>query len=163
MRVLIITVISNKRPFWRAWRGPWIFHTCTTWTCTRFRQSRERWLRPVISEKKIFTATLSPAESKPKLQSDLPLGPNMFHNASHLQSWYQCKVVLEYLMPSNIFHNLDILLGIYAIADIYMSRRTKIPRICICENKDADQLCSNCTADLRLFFFATRIVQFLFY
>ena len=26
------------------------------------------------------------------------------------------------------------------------------PMFCICENKDADQLCSNCTADLRLCF-----------
>ena len=26
------------------------------------------------------------------------------------------------------------------------------PTICICENKDADQLCSNCTADQRLCF-----------
>ena len=33
------------------------------------------------------------------------------------------------------------------------------PTICICENKDADQLCSNCTADQRLFFFAPYIVQ----
>ena len=26
------------------------------------------------------------------------------------------------------------------------------PDVCICENKDADQLCSNCTADQRLCF-----------
>ena len=36
------------------------------------------------------------------------------------------------------------------------------PAICIYENKDADQLSGNREADLRLFF-ATRIVQFLFY
>ena len=36
------------------------------------------------------------------------------------------------------------------------------PTICIGENKDADQLHGNREADQRLFF-ATRIVQFLFY
>ena len=33
-----------------------------------------------------------------------------------------------------------------------MSRRLRKPTICICENKGADQLCSNCTADQRLCF-----------
>ena len=33
-----------------------------------------------------------------------------------------------------------------------LSHRTRNPTICICENKDADQLCSNCTADHRLCF-----------
>ena len=37
------------------------------------------------------------------------------------------------------------------------------PTICIGENKSTDQLRSNCEADQRPFFFATRIVQFLFY
>ena len=37
------------------------------------------------------------------------------------------------------------------------------PTICIGENKGADQLCGNCEADQCLCFFATRIVQFLFY
>ena len=32
----------------------------------------------------------------------------------------------------------------------------------LCENKGADQLCSNCTADHHLVF-ATQIVQFLFF
>ena len=36
------------------------------------------------------------------------------------------------------------------------------PTICICENKDADQLRGNREAD-HAFVFATRIVQFLFY
>ena len=36
------------------------------------------------------------------------------------------------------------------------------PKICIGENKGADQLCSNCEAD-HAFVFAPRIVQFLFY
>ena len=36
------------------------------------------------------------------------------------------------------------------------------PTICIGENKDADQLRSNCEAD-HAFVFATRIVEFLFY
>ena len=36
------------------------------------------------------------------------------------------------------------------------------PAFCICENKDTDQLRSNCAADQRLVF-ATRIVQSLFY
>ena len=35
-----------------------------------------------------------------------------------------------------------------------------IPIICICENKDADQLCGNREAD-QAFVFATHIVQFL--
>ena len=33
-----------------------------------------------------------------------------------------------------------------------MSHRTRQPAICICKNKEADQLCSNCTADQRLCF-----------
>ena len=36
------------------------------------------------------------------------------------------------------------------------------PTICICENKGADQLRSNCEADQRVCF-ATQIVQFLYF
>ena len=32
----------------------------------------------------------------------------------------------------------------------HLSLRVRKPTICLCENKDADQLCSNCTADQRL-------------
>ena len=35
---------------------------------------------------------------------------------------------------------------------LHLSQRIRKPIICICENKDADQLCSHCTADLRLCF-----------
>ena len=34
----------------------------------------------------------------------------------------------------------------------YMSRIIRKPDFCLCENKDTDQLCSNCTADQRLLF-----------
>ena len=34
----------------------------------------------------------------------------------------------------------------------HMSRHIRKPTICICENKGADQLCSNCTADQRFCF-----------
>ena len=34
----------------------------------------------------------------------------------------------------------------------YLSRVKRKPDLCLCENKDADQLCSNCTADQRLYF-----------
>ena len=48
-----------------------------------------------------------------------------------------------------------------------MSHLMGKPTICICENKDADQLRGNREADHRelisAFIFATRIVQFLFY
>ena len=44
----------------------------------------------------------------------------------------------------------------------YLSRHMGKPTICICENKGADQLRSDCKAD-HAFVFATRIVQFLFY
>ena len=37
------------------------------------------------------------------------------------------------------------------------------PTICICENKDADQLRGNREADQRPFVFATRIVQLLYF
>ena len=50
---------------------------------------------------------------------------------------------------------------------LHMSCIVRKPDYCLCENKGADQLCSNCTADQRLCFrytvFATRIVQFLFF
>ena len=36
--------------------------------------------------------------------------------------------------------------------DGYLSRIMRKPDICLCENKAADQLCSNCTADQRLCF-----------
>ena len=32
----------------------------------------------------------------------------------------------------------------------YLFRRIRKPTVCICENKGADQLCSNCTADQHL-------------
>ena len=35
---------------------------------------------------------------------------------------------------------------------LYMSRVMRKPDFCLCENKGADQLCSNCTADQRLCF-----------
>ena len=38
---------------------------------------------------------------------------------------------------------------------IHMSRHTRFLTICLCENKDADQLCSNCTADQHLCFHYT--------
>ena len=44
---------------------------------------------------------------------------------------------------------------------LYESHHEKA-RFCLCENKAADQLCSNCTAVQRLCF-ATPVVQFLFY
>ena len=34
----------------------------------------------------------------------------------------------------------------------YMSRDARKPDICLCENKGADQLRSNCEADQRLYF-----------
>ena len=44
-----------------------------------------------------------------------------------------------------------------------MSNCTRKPTICICENKDADQLCSNCTADQHLCFrYSDSTVPFLF-
>ena len=38
---------------------------------------------------------------------------------------------------------------------IHLSLRMRKPTICMCENKDADQLCSNCTADQHLCFHHT--------
>ena len=40
----------------------------------------------------------------------------------------------------------------YNPTDSEMSRCIRKPTICVCENKGADQLCSNCTADQRLCF-----------
>ena len=40
--------------------------------------------------------------------------------------------------------------------------RVRKPTNCLCKNKDADQLCSNCTAD-RHIFFATQIIKSLFF
>ena len=39
-----------------------------------------------------------------------------------------------------------------SIIKLYMSHHIRKPTIYICENKDADQLYSNCTADQRLCF-----------
>ena len=44
-----------------------------------------------------------------------------------------------------------------------MSRLMGKPTICICENKDADQLRGNREADQRLCIRVTRIVQFLYF
>ena len=43
---------------------------------------------------------------------------------------------------------------------IYLSNIMRKPEFCMCENKDTDQLCSNCTADQCLCF-ATQIAKFL--
>ena len=40
----------------------------------------------------------------------------------------------------------------FSIIALHLSLHMRKPMICICENKDADQLCSNCTADQRLCF-----------
>ena len=48
----------------------------------------------------------------------------------------------------------------------YLSRDARKPDLCLGKNKDADQLCSNCTATAQLisaFVFATWMAQFLFY
>ena len=45
----------------------------------------------------------------------------------------------------------------------YMSRVVRKPTFCICENKDTDQLRGNREADQRLCFFATLIVQSLYF
>ena len=45
---------------------------------------------------------------------------------------------------------------------LFISRMMSKADICICENKDTDQLCSNCTTDQCLFF-TTRKVQSLFF
>ena len=62
-------------------------------------------------------------------------------------------VVDEFDRP---FHPDQVLLNNYKKVTtevFYMSRRhVQKPTICICENKDADQLCSNCTADQCLCF-----------
>ena len=48
------------------------------------------------------------------------------------------------------------------VADLsYLSRIMRKPTICICENKDVDQLCGNREAD-HTFVFATQIEQFLY-
>ena len=44
-----------------------------------------------------------------------------------------------------------------------MSRVMRKPTICICENKDADQLCGNREADQRLCFRYLDIVQYLYF
>ena len=45
-----------------------------------------------------------------------------------------------------------------------LSHVVRKPAFCICENKDADQLCSNCTADQRLCFrYMDSTIQSLFY
>ena len=44
----------------------------------------------------------------------------------------------------------------------YEPRHEK-PDFCLCKNKGEDELCGNCEADQRHCFFATWIVQFLFF
>ena len=71
--------------------------------------------------------------------------------STHLKTW-GCSVFLSPCLEFlNLFKALD-----------YMSLVMRKPDFCICENKDADQLCRNRTADQRLCF-ATWIVQSLFF
>ena len=49
------------------------------------------------------------------------------------------------------YKNYTILFSIDKL-EIIMSSYMRKPTFCICKNKDADQLCSNCTADQRLRF-----------
>ena len=56
---------------------------------------------------------------------------------------------------------------LYVVAQLtqYSSRHIRKPTICTCENKDADHLCSNCTADQHLCFHSkdTYNPSFLFF
>ena len=52
--------------------------------------------------------------------------------------------------------------GIVSLVYMYLSRIVRKPDVSLCENKGTDQLRSNCEADQCLFF-ATHIVQFLFF
>ena len=55
------------------------------------------------------------------------------------------RTKLIHLTTNFVFNILNFHLFIF-----YMSRVMRKPAFCICENKDADQLCGNCTADQRL-------------
>ena len=68
------------------------------------------------------------------------------------------NVLIANLHLFGLYFEYDCMLCIKCLK---MSLVVRKPAFCICENKDADQLRSNCTADQRLSF-PTWIVQSLF-
>ena len=65
------------------------------------------------------------------------------------QSSFQC---LESKFSSFLAVQNEVYLMQLKMRSLHMSCHTRKPTICICENKEADQLCSNCTADQHLCF-----------
>ena len=56
------------------------------------------------------------------------------------------------IWPSQIPDLAKFLFGLWHMSRVTVMRK---PAFCICENKDADQLCGNCTADQHLCFHCT--------
>ena len=79
------------------------------------------------------------------------------------------------LAEQNVFKSLDLYSILYSASygkkpiflEMKMSLVMRKPAFCICENKDADQLCGNRKADtaklISAFVFATQIIQSIYY
>ena len=74
----------------------------------------------------------------------------------NIECWYSLEPPRHGVSKENrqsmFKKNSDISTLISLLPRRYMSRVMRKPTFCICENKDADQLRSNCTADQRLCF-----------
>ena len=81
-----------------------------------------------------------------------------FHDKSLIQivSIYSCQKFTSLYFFFKLCFEIQIhelfLLQQYSIFSCYLSLVVRKPAFCICENKDADQLHSNCAADQRLCF-----------
>ena len=58
---------------------------------------------------------------------------------------FMCRLICDFIVCVGFK-------GVFLRENAQMSRVMRIPDFRLCENKGADQLCSNCTADQRLCF-----------
>ena len=59
---------------------------------------------------------------------------------------------MHQIQIQDLLREFENLISIENSVKSIMSHDAKKPAFCLCENKEADQLCSNCTADQRLCF-----------
>ena len=67
------------------------------------------------------------------------------------KSCLQTKMRKAFMCSDQVAYESNVLISLFSDTNI-VSLIVRKPAFCICENKDADQLRSNCAADLRLCF-----------
>ena len=74
------------------------------------------------------------------------------HNLYFVQKQEKCQIFSDQIFNFHCLKNLYILQGHVFVMNYTLNSVVRKPDFCLCENKDADQLFSNCTADQHLCF-----------